>query len=135
MQDQLTGQTGTPQQQKGDIQQNSPNLQQRGTPTSTANSASVLSENAPNGNLRVSTTTTPSPSLIQPDAVHRHSANWWLLLLIIPAILATLIVWPKKAEAPVTEESMPEPPVPQPVAPKKPTTKSKKKSQKRKKSG
>jgi hypothetical protein len=138
MQDQLTTGGTSLQQQQGNLQQSTPNLQQSGTPTSTLNTSSVLSEAAPTGQLQV-TTVSNSNTTIQPDAVLQHGSShgWLLLLLIVPVVIAMyfgylLLSRPQAVEEiPVEEPEEVPPALAQP--PKK--TKSKKKSAKRKKSG
>jgi hypothetical protein len=138
MQDQLTTGGTSLQQQQGNLQQSTPNLQQSGTPTSTLNTSSVLSEAAPTGQLQV-TTVSNSNTTIQPDAVLQHGSShgWLLLLLIVPVVIAMyfgylLLSRPQPVEeVPVEEPEEVSPVLAQP--PKK--TKSKKKSAKRKKSG
>jgi hypothetical protein len=137
MQDQLTAGSTNLQQQQGNLQQSTPNLQQSGTPTSTADTSTVLSEAAPTKQLQV-TTVSNSNTTIQPDAVLQTggSHTWLLLLLIIPVLLALYVgslLWPRAVEieeVPVTEEPAEIPTPPQPEK----KIKSKKKSNKRKKS-
>ena len=134
MQDQSTSGQSSLQQPKGDLQQNQANLQQSGTPTTSGNTASVLSEVAPQGQLRVATAATPTPSTVAPSTVHPGSNAVWLWLLIIPLILVALLLIPKKPAIeilpPIADE-----PEPTPVPPTTPPKKAKKKSPKRKKSG
>lgn len=137
MQDQLTGSTGSLQQQQGNLQTNSPNLQQSGTPTSTLNTSNVLSEAAPRNSLQVSTSTSSTPSTVQQDTVQAGGNTLWLLLLVIPVILVASLLW-NRTEQLVTEiEQEPEEaPIPKPKAvPAKTSPKPKKKSKKTKKSG
>ena len=128
--------TSNLQQQKGDLQQGTPNLQQSGTPTSTLNTSSVLSNAAPQGNLQVSTTAATSPSTVQPDVAQPSGNDLWLLLLIIPFVLVVSIFWPRKElGTEIVAMAQPEPMSPAVETPAKKTAKPKKKSHKRKKSG
>ncbi len=123
--------TSSLQQQKSDLQQGTPNLQQSGTPTSTLNTSTVLSEKAPNGELRVATSTTTAPSTVQPDVAQPAGSNIWLLV-IIPVVIVISILSLRKSAASATVPETRE--VLKPVM-KTASAKPKKKTQKRKKSG
>lgn len=135
MQDQTTGGANL-QQPRADLQQNTPNLQQSGTPTSTTNTSSLLSEVAPSGELKVSTATGSSSTITNTATVPEGGSNLFILfLLIIPVLLVVAVFWPRKmqpqeiAEAEIKE-------APAPATPKvKKAAKTKKKPSKTKKSG
>lgn len=139
MQDQLTGGQSNLQQPKSDLQQNTPNLQQSGTGTTTDNVSGLLSESAPSGVLRVSTANS-SESTIKPDAAvyHANHAAWLLplgILLLVIASYMAFVLWPRRVQEQLPE-ALDQPVEPAPAVTPKPTKpKTKKKSQKRKKSG
>lgn len=139
MQDQLTGGQSNLQQPKGDLQQNTPNLQQSGTGTTTDNVSGILSESAPSGSLRVSTATSSDTSITPGSAIPNGGSTSWVLpalvALVLVASYVVFVLWPRKIQ-----EQLPEvldlPVEPQPVVnPQPPKPKHKKKSPKRKKSG
>ena len=133
MQDQLTGGQSSLQQPRSDLQQNTSNLQQSGTPTTAGNTASVLSESAPQGQLKVSTATTPTPSSVTPSTVEPGGNTALLWLLIIPVVLIIAILASPRTKGQEVVELVDDPVLPEPAAP--PAKRTKKKSSKRKKSG
>lgn len=133
MQDQLTGGQSSLQQPRTDLQQNSANLQQSGSPTTSGNTSSVLSEAPPQGQLRVTTATTPSPSTVAAPSVHPGGNSAWLWLLLIPLVIIAVVLIPRSPTVVSTEEPI-EAPAPEPLPTAKPVKKTKKKSTKRKKS-
>lgn len=133
MQDQLTGGQSSLQQPRSDLQQNTTNLQQSGSPTTSGNTSSVLSEAAPQGQLRVTTATSPIPSTIAPSTAQPAGNGALLWLLLIPVVLIVAALMPRRATIELPQEIIEEPlPVPVPQATS--TKKTKKKSSKRKKS-
>lgn len=142
MQDQSTGGNTTLQQQQSNLQQSTPNLQQSGTPTSTYDVSGVLSENAPSGQLQVSTVPGTS-STVQPDrTIANAGVNHWILPLLVAVTLvvayaAYLVIRRTNEQLAVEIPEEPITPKPEPVLNPKPkkTTKAKKKSQKHRKSG
>lgn len=132
MQDQLTGGQSSLQQPRDDLQQNTSNLQQSGSPTAAGNTSSVLSETAPQGQLRVSTATTPTPSTVAPSTAQPggNGALLWLLLVPLVIVIALLLRNLAITPMPDTIEESPAEPIPH----SKPVKKTKKKSSKRKKS-
>jgi hypothetical protein len=133
MQDQLTGGQSSLQQQQGNLQQNTSNLQQSGSPTTSGDTSSVLSEAAPQGQLRVTTATSPTPSKVVPSTVQPGSNGAWLWLLLIPLVIIAIALIPRSLVAAPEVEPIEDPALsPTPVA--KPLKKTKKKSTKRKKS-
>ena len=138
MQDQLTSDSTSLQQQAGsNLQQNSSNLQQGGTPTLSSNVFTILSQDAKTNGLRVQSAQT-DPSLSQTYTPKQSFGGWSILLLFAVLVLTAAVVLRRLYSARQTaavQDTIPSPeqvPV-QPIAmPKKSKQKGGKKTTRRK---
>lgn len=128
MQDQLTsGQTSLQQQAGSGLQQNSSNLQQGGSPATSSNVFTTLSQNAPSTGLRVQSAQT-DPSLKSQTYTPGASVTAWIVpFAFVLAVIMALVLWIRirNQVLDVTQEVIE---VPEPVAtekPKKAATKAK----------